>query len=236
MDEVVPASLATPAGRSWRPAAGGPGRRHRKSRCRQRRCASRSRRRRSSTCARSRAVHPGQRQVTGRAALRSWPDASRLPSGGSRLLRSMIEKDPLSTSSHGSARSRVHSRVNSAALQVGSAQSTLRIPPVAATLRHDTVWYDVNARSARHFLLLGAIMVVLELALPRSLRNEILGIVAVVGLAVATIINWRYSESTGSAGASNRVPAVWVPSNTPAARGDGIQSQTDCSAQKLGAI
>jgi hypothetical protein len=37
-------------------------------------------------------------------------------------------------------------------------------------------------------------MVVLELALPRSLHNEILGTVAVVGLAVATIVNWRYAN------------------------------------------
>lgn len=65
---------------------------------------------------------------------------------------------------------------------------------VAATLRHDTVWYDVNARSARHFLLLGATMVVLELTLPRSVRNEILGTVAVLGLAAATIVNWRHAN------------------------------------------
>jgi hypothetical protein len=65
---------------------------------------------------------------------------------------------------------------------------------VAATLRHDSVWYDVNARSARHFLLLGAVMVALEFAVPRPLRNEILGAVAVVGLAAATIVNWRYAN------------------------------------------
>jgi hypothetical protein len=62
---------------------------------------------------------------------------------------------------------------------------------VAATLRHDAVWYDVNARSARHFLLLGVAMVALEFALPGSLRTEILSTVAVVGLAVATVVNWR---------------------------------------------
>jgi hypothetical protein len=65
---------------------------------------------------------------------------------------------------------------------------------VAATLRDDTVWYDVNARSARHFLLLGAAMIVLEFLVPRSLRAEILGTVAVVGLAVVTIINWRHAN------------------------------------------
>jgi hypothetical protein len=65
---------------------------------------------------------------------------------------------------------------------------------VAATLRNDAVWYDVNARSARHFLLLGATMVALEFALPRSLRDEILGTVAVVGLVTATIVNWRHTN------------------------------------------
>jgi len=62
---------------------------------------------------------------------------------------------------------------------------------VAATLRNDTVWYDVNARSARHFLLLGSIMVALEFVLPRSLRNEVLSTLAIAGLAVITIVNWR---------------------------------------------
>jgi hypothetical protein len=65
---------------------------------------------------------------------------------------------------------------------------------VPASLRHDRVWYDVNARSARHFLLLGVVMLVLELAAPRPRRNKILGTVAVVGLTVATIVNWRYAN------------------------------------------
>jgi hypothetical protein len=34
-------------------------------------------------------------------------------------------------------------------------------------------------------------MVALEFALPRSRRTEILSAVAVVGLAVATVVNWR---------------------------------------------
>ena len=62
---------------------------------------------------------------------------------------------------------------------------------VAATLRHDAVWYEVNQRSARHFLLLGSVMVALEFVLLRSLRNEILAATAVVGLAVITVVNWR---------------------------------------------
>ena len=62
---------------------------------------------------------------------------------------------------------------------------------VAATLRHDAVWYDVNARSGRQFLVLGALMVALDFVLPLSLRNQILIAFAVVGLAVITVINWR---------------------------------------------
>ena len=62
---------------------------------------------------------------------------------------------------------------------------------VAATLRDDVVWYEVNARSARHFLLLGLVMVALDFVLPRSFRNEILSAIAVIGLAVITVVNWR---------------------------------------------
>ena len=65
---------------------------------------------------------------------------------------------------------------------------------VAATLRHDAIWYDINARSARHFLLLGAAMVGLEFVLPPALRPEVLGTVAVVGLAVAMVLNWRHAN------------------------------------------
>jgi hypothetical protein len=62
---------------------------------------------------------------------------------------------------------------------------------VPATLRHDAVWYDVNARSARHFLLLGSGMVALEFVLPRPHRTEVLSAMAVVGLAIITVVNWR---------------------------------------------
>src|SRR5688572_4614882 len=65
---------------------------------------------------------------------------------------------------------------------------------VPATLRSDAIWYDVNARSARHFLLLGAALVVLELVSPPALRPEILVSVAVVGLAAATTVNWRHAN------------------------------------------
>ena len=62
---------------------------------------------------------------------------------------------------------------------------------VGATLRHDAVWYDVNAHSARQSLVLGAVMVALEFVLPLALRNQILSALAVVGLAVIIVINWR---------------------------------------------
>lgn len=65
---------------------------------------------------------------------------------------------------------------------------------VPATLRNDAVWYEVNARFARHCLLLGAIIVVLDFALPRALSDAVLGTVAVVGLVVTTIVNWRYAN------------------------------------------
>ena len=62
---------------------------------------------------------------------------------------------------------------------------------VPATLRHDVVWYDVNARSARHLLLLGSVMVALEFVLPRSLRTGVLSTIGVAGLVITTIVNWR---------------------------------------------
>jgi hypothetical protein len=65
---------------------------------------------------------------------------------------------------------------------------------VPATLRHDSVWYEVNARGARHLLLLGAVMVLLEFTLPPARRNEVLGTVAVVGVAVMTTVNWRHAN------------------------------------------
>jgi hypothetical protein len=65
---------------------------------------------------------------------------------------------------------------------------------VPATLRSDAVWYEVNARSARHFILLGALLVALDFAIPLSLRDAILGSIAVAGLVVVTVVNWRYAN------------------------------------------
>jgi hypothetical protein len=62
---------------------------------------------------------------------------------------------------------------------------------VGATLRHDVVWYDVNAHSARQMLILGAVMVALEFVLPVALRNQLLSALAVIGLVAITVINWR---------------------------------------------
>lgn len=65
---------------------------------------------------------------------------------------------------------------------------------VPATLRHDAIWYEVNARSARHVLLLGVAMVLLEFASPPTLRVGMLRAVAIVGLAVVTVVDWRYAN------------------------------------------
>lgn len=62
---------------------------------------------------------------------------------------------------------------------------------IVATLRHDAVWYDVNAHSARQTLILGAVMVALEFVLPLALRNQVLSALAVIGLVVITATNWR---------------------------------------------
>ena len=62
---------------------------------------------------------------------------------------------------------------------------------VYATLRHDDVWYDVNGRSARQFLLLGVLMVALEFVLPIALRTRVLTALAVMGLAIIIVVNWR---------------------------------------------
>jgi hypothetical protein len=62
---------------------------------------------------------------------------------------------------------------------------------VAATLRDDGIWYEINARSARHLCLLGLAMIALELALPLSARNTTLTAIAISGLVLITIVNWR---------------------------------------------
>jgi hypothetical protein len=65
---------------------------------------------------------------------------------------------------------------------------------VGATLRDDSIWYEVNAASARQSGLLGALMVALEFVLPLSVRNLTLATIAVVGLAVITVWNWRWAN------------------------------------------
>jgi hypothetical protein len=62
---------------------------------------------------------------------------------------------------------------------------------VAATLRDDAVWYEVNASAGRQSVMLGALMVTLEFVLPLSLRNGTLSTVGVVGLVLITTIGWR---------------------------------------------
>jgi hypothetical protein len=64
----------------------------------------------------------------------------------------------------------------------------LRIP---STLRNTSVWYDANASSARHLFVLGLVLVLLEFALPLSLRNQTLRVIASVGFAAIVIADWR---------------------------------------------
>lgn len=62
---------------------------------------------------------------------------------------------------------------------------------IAATLRNKSVWYDANALSARHLFLLGLLLVLLEFVLPLSIRNLVLGTIAIAGLIAITIADWR---------------------------------------------
>ncbi len=64
----------------------------------------------------------------------------------------------------------------------------LRIP---STLRNVSVWYDVNARHARHLFVLGLLLVLLELLLPLPLRMWTLRVIATAGLAAIVIVDWR---------------------------------------------
>jgi len=64
----------------------------------------------------------------------------------------------------------------------------LRIP---STLGNESVWYDANALSGRHMIVLGLLMVALEFLLPRSARIPILRVVGTVGFFAIVALNWR---------------------------------------------
>ena len=64
----------------------------------------------------------------------------------------------------------------------------LRIP---ATLGNESVWYDANALSGRHMLALGALMVLLDFLLPAGSRIGVLQAVAIVGLLLIVVVDWR---------------------------------------------
>ena len=64
----------------------------------------------------------------------------------------------------------------------------LRVP---ATLRNDTIWYDVNAFTGRWGLLLGVAMVALEFVLPVSIRNPVLATIGLMGLLGLSFMGWR---------------------------------------------
>ena len=61
----------------------------------------------------------------------------------------------------------------------------------AATLGGKSVWYDVNASAARHFVALGLLMVLLEFTLPVAIRTQTLWWVVVTALPVVIVANWR---------------------------------------------
>jgi hypothetical protein len=65
---------------------------------------------------------------------------------------------------------------------------------VAATLRNDWVWYEVNALWGRHALLLGVLMVAVEFVLPVALRTPVLWTIAGVGFTAITIHSWRIAN------------------------------------------
>src|SRR5215203_1193013 len=62
---------------------------------------------------------------------------------------------------------------------------------IAATLANKSVWYDANALLGRHSFLIGVAMVLLELVLPLSIRNQVLATIAVVGLTLSVVMDWR---------------------------------------------
>lgn len=62
---------------------------------------------------------------------------------------------------------------------------------VAATLRDDSVWYDVNALWARHMIALGVLMVALEFLLPASARIAVLSTIGLIGVTAIVVADWR---------------------------------------------
>ena len=67
----------------------------------------------------------------------------------------------------------------------------LRVP---ATLRNESVWYDVNALCARHLFLLGLVLVALEFVLPLSMRIPVLRVIATVGFVGIIVADWRIAN------------------------------------------
>jgi hypothetical protein len=64
----------------------------------------------------------------------------------------------------------------------------LRVP---STLRNRSIWYDANARTARHLFVFGLFLVSLEFVLPPSIMVETLRVVAFIGFAAIIIADWR---------------------------------------------
>jgi uncharacterized membrane protein len=64
----------------------------------------------------------------------------------------------------------------------------LRVP---AALRDRSLWYDVNAAHARHLLVLGSVLVLLEFVLPQAVRIWTLRVTATIGLVAVVVNDWR---------------------------------------------
>ena len=87
-------------------------------------------------------------------------------------------------------------------LVLASIPLVLRIVPpnrfygfrVPATKRNPSVWYPVNAAAGWEFIALGALMVALEFALPRAALVRTLRPIAIVGLAIIMVVNWRLAN------------------------------------------
>ena len=62
---------------------------------------------------------------------------------------------------------------------------------IVSTLANKSVWYDANALAGRHTFLLGLAMVVLEFALPLGFRTQVLRTVAIAGLGIIVVSDWR---------------------------------------------
>ena len=75
---------------------------------------------------------------------------------------------------------------------------------IASTLGNKSVWYDANALVARHFLLLGLLLVCLKFVVSPMNRIPVLSIVAVIGVTGMTSADWRTANRWEREGPDDR--------------------------------